>query len=161
MCDFTIFKKAFCDCCDTKKYCNLIPIKCDKNFIHWEEFSKKSLGIDKLARCDAVYIRADNKVCFIEHKNIKWFYNKTEKFLATKLLEKYHNSEKIFKSVCTLKEYKSYFFCSYNLNNITNDISIEDLVRQIRNQFYNYFLNEGIICEDCQNVAYMILYNAF
>lgn len=159
MCDFTSFKKAFCDCCDTKRYCKLSPIKCDKNFIDWEEFSK-SLGTNK-KRCDAVYIQADNKVCFIEHKNIKWFDNKTEKSLATELLEKYHNSEKKFKSECTLKDPKSYFFCSYNLNNITNDISVEGLVRQIRNQFYNYFLNEGIFCEDCQNVAYMILYNAF
>ena len=166
MADFTNFRTSFCECCDTnrKKECRLGYIRDNGQFIDWEKFVKFLGGaVHDLKHCDAIYIQDDDSVCFIEQKNLKWFVGidhkaKQKKDLLEELLEKCRNSECVFKD-----EYKqdiqSFFFCSYDLNNTNEHVSVENIKRMIRNTYSPYFSDNGIRCDTCNNIANIILYN--
>ena len=166
MADFTNFKTGFCECCDTKRKneCRLGYIRDNKQFIDWESFINFLGGaVHDLKHCDAVYVQDDNRVCFIEQKNLKWFVGidhkaKPKDDLLEELLEKCRNSEHVFKA-----EYKqdiqSFFFCSYDLNNANERVSVENIRRMIRNTYSPYFSDNGIYCDTCKNIANIVLYN--
>ena len=168
MVDFANFRTSFCECCDTKRKgeCRLGYILDDRQFINWESFMEFLGGaVHDLKHCDAVYFQDKDRVCFIEQKNFNWFVDvnnkaKSKEVLLEELLEKCENSEHVLKEEYK-QDIKSFFFCSYDLNNTNKKISVENIKRMIRNTYSPHFRDNGVLCDTCKNVANMILYNVF
>ena len=119
MTDFAKFKASFCECCDTgrRRECRLGYILDNKQFINWESFVDfLGSAVHDLKHCDAVYIQDNDRVCFIEQKNLKWFIDENNKAkpkeaLFEELQEKCRNSEIVLKDEYK-QDIKSFFFCS-------------------------------------------------
>lgn len=168
MVDFEKFRVSFCECCDTnkKKRCCLGYIADNKSFIDWEAFMESHGGKEHdFKHCDAIYVQDDDTACFIEQKNLCWFVDENNKpknaeVLADELTAKFSNSEIVFKQVYK-KTVTTRKFCSYDTNNIKPSISVQNIIRQIRNTYVPYLDTKQILCDTCKNISNIVLYKAF
>lgn len=168
MADYSRFKKSFCECCDTnkKRLCFLgWPCSADKNrsFIDWEEVvGTKPAPQHDWPHCDSVYINSENTVYLIEFKNIKWFYDENTNKLKSlaniqeELVDKFDYSIKIFQEDGNDIE-KFQLRCACDFNGISSlNKSIDELKRQLRNNFFIYLEQYNIYYEECRSLYYSI-----
>lgn len=168
MADYSKFKKSFCECCDTNKKCLCRlgwPCPANKNriFIDWEEVvSTKPSPQHNWPHCDSVYINSENIVYLIEFKNVKWFYDdKTNKIkplpnIQKVLIDKFDYSMKMLQADGNVIK-KFQLRCACDFNGIVKlNKSIDELKRQLRNNFFIYLEPNNIYYEECRNLYYNI-----
>jgi len=177
--DYTIFKKTFCDCCDTKKkgLCCIglrdsRMIRDNSGFIDWEELlEERDAEVHDKKHCDCVYVNPEKNITFfIEQKQYLFVYEnplaeahekklKNPAKFAQSLLNKFKNTKDVF--IADGNDVNSYeFVFAYNLNEIDGKrTSTENIERLLRINYEAHFEAADIRWMDCKSAAKHVLYD--